>query len=176
MMLELGWRDRLSNFHWQRGTWDQLRQRMQQELEIYFPLLRRRVEFLHLPKTDPLRSGETPLACLNRVQKAMEVASMGSRDQFLLTYDSCIITSYMARLPSTLQTKIFKHYNTFDVSLSDMEGFATLLTTSESIKSGKNRIAALTTNKKPAKKKQPKCDRCGRMGHARESCKTTVCS
>ena len=55
-----------------------------------------------------------------------------------------------------------------------MEGFATLLTTSESIKSGKNRIAALTTNKKSIKKNQPKCDRCGRMGHSKETCKTIV--
>ena len=100
----------------------------------------------------------------------MEVAGMGSRDQFLLTYDSCIITSYMACLPSTLQTEIFKRYNTFDISLSDMEGFATLLTTSESIKSGKNRITALTTNKKSIKKKQPKCGRCGRIGHSKENC------
>ena len=126
---------------------------MQQELEIYFPLLRLRVEFLSLPKTDPLQSGETPLACLNRVQKAIEVAGMDSRDQFMLTYDNLVITAYMACLPSSLQTEIFKHYNTFDISLSDMEGFATLLTTSESIKSGRNRITALTTTKKPTKKK-----------------------
>ena len=56
-----------------------------------------------------------------------------------------------------------------------MEGFATLLTTSESIKSGKNRIAALTTNKKSVKKKQPKCDCLGRIGHSKESCKTIKC-
>ena len=84
-MLEPGWRERMDSFAYAGGTWQEFKDKLKKELEIHFPVLRRRVDFMANPARDPQRSGESPIGFANRVTKMLEVAGMGTRDAFLLT-------------------------------------------------------------------------------------------
>ena len=79
LQLELGWRDRLDSFDFKLSTREMFTRRLEAELEVTYPVLRRRVEYLSINKTDPLRQGESPVACLNMVVKALTIAGMGTR-------------------------------------------------------------------------------------------------
>ena len=58
--------------------------KVSEELEVHFPVLRHRVKFLSLPRTDPLGSLESAKAYAKRIIK---VSEMGSQTRFLLAYE-----------------------------------------------------------------------------------------
>ena len=89
----------MDNFDFELASWDQFTRRLEAELEVTFPILRRRVDFLSLPKSDPLRQGESPIACLTRVVKAMQIAGVGTRQGLTLSYEDLAITTF---LPASL--------------------------------------------------------------------------
>ena len=69
------------------------------------------------PARDPQRSRESPIGYANRVAKMLEVAGLGTREAFLLTYDSFLVTSILAGLSAATQVEVYKHFQTFDIPL-----------------------------------------------------------
>ena len=143
-------------------------------------MLRCRVEYLSINKTDPLRQGESPVACLTRVVKALTIAGMGTRQGLTLSFDDMAITSFMSCIPPSMQQEIYREFKRWKISLTEMEEFARVMTTTDSLKSGKSRVAAITTTKaRPTAKKNPlkKCTKCNKIGHLEKDCRSgTMCS
>ena len=121
--------------------------RLDEELEVTYPVLRRRVEFLSLNKTDPLRQGESPVACLQRAVKALTIAGMGTRQGLTLSFEDMAITVFMSMIPPTMQTEIYREFRRWKISLAEMEAFARTMTTLDSLKAGRSKVAAITTAK-----------------------------
>merc|ERR1711942_656169 len=114
-MLEPGWRERMESFPYASGTWTEYKIRLREVLEVHFPILRRRVDYMATPARDPQRSGESPIGFATRMTKLLEVAGMGTRDEFLLTYDSFLVTSILAGLAPSTQVEVYKNFKTFDI-------------------------------------------------------------
>ena len=96
LMLEPGWRECMDSFAFSGGTWQEFKDKLKTELEIHYPVLGHCVEFMANPARDPQRSGESPIGYANRVTRMLEVEGMGMRDDFLLSYDSFLVTSILA--------------------------------------------------------------------------------
>ena len=47
----------IDGFDLELSTWEMFTTRLEAELEVTYPVLRRRVEYLSINKTDPLRQG-----------------------------------------------------------------------------------------------------------------------
>ena len=184
LMLEPGWRERMDSFAYSGGTWEEFKEKLRTELEIHYPVLCRRVEFMANPARDPQRSRESPIGYSNRVAKMLEVAGMGTRDNFLLSYDSFLVTSILAGLSAATQVEVYKHFATFDIPLRQFNDFLTLVSTADNIKGHRSKVQAVTS-KKPTAGRCQKCrshyhttancsfcdySSCNRWGHARAKC------
>ena len=110
----------MHDFNFEFSTWKDFSARLEAELEVTFPTLRRRVDFLSLPKADPLRHGEYPMACLARVQRSIHIAGVGTKKGLTLSYDALAITVFMACLPPAMQQDIYREFKRWDVTLSKM--------------------------------------------------------
>merc|ERR1711867_333592 len=135
---------------------------------------------LSLNKTDPIRQGESPVACLQRVVKALLIAGMGTRQGLTLSFNDMAITTFMSMITPAMQQEIYWEFRRWKISLSEMEAFTRIMTTTDSLKSGKSRVAAITTNRtKPAQKKNTlkKCAKCSKLGHLEKDCRSgTTCT
>ena len=167
----------MDSFDFELYTWDQFTRRLEAELKVTYPVLRRRVDFMSLPKTDPLTHGESPIACLIRVVKAMQIAGVGSRQGLTLSYEDLTITTFMSYLPPSMQQDIYREFKRWNISLAEMVEFARIMTTSDSLKIGRSKVAAITGSKPrspPKKTPVKKCSKCGKMGHLERECKSGV--
>ena len=94
------------------------------------------------------------MACLARVQKAIMIAGVGSRQGLTLSYDALCITMFMACLTRAMQQDIYREFKRWDLTLNEMEHFARIMTTSNSLKSGQHKVAAISSNKQKAASKK----------------------
>ena len=199
LMLEPGWRERMESFPYSSGTWSEYKTRLKEILEVHYPILRRRVEYMATPARDPQRGSESPIAFANRMTKLLETAGMGTRDAFLLTYDSFLVTSILAGLAPSIQVEVYKQFRSFDIPLNQLNDFLTLLSTADNIKGQRSKVQALMPKKQNSPSKGRKtqqsnrrptagtnctkcrsqfhtteqcshCDYCQRWGHSRRKC------
>ena len=84
MIVKTGWWEQLITFPWNAASWENFIAGLSEELEVHFPVLRHRVKFLSLPRTDPIGSLESAKAYAKRIIK---VSEMGSQTRFLLAYE-----------------------------------------------------------------------------------------
>ena len=58
-----------------------------------------------------------------------------------------------------------------------METFTRIMTTSNSLRMGQHKVAAITSNKQKATPKKPvlkKCVKCGKVGHLDKECRSSL--
>ena len=102
---------------------------------------------------------------------------MGSRQDLTLPYEDLAITTFMSCLPPSMQQDIYREFKRWKISLAEMEEFARIMTTSDSLKTGGSKVAAITGSKPrspPKKTPVKKCSKCGKMGHLEKECRGGV--
>ena len=177
LMLEPGWRERMESFPYAGGTWQEFRNKLKEVLEVHFPVLRRCVDYMATPARDPQRSGESPIGFAGRMTRMLEVAGMGTRDAFLLTYNSFLVTSILAGLAPSTQVEVYKNFKTFDIPLTQFNEFLTLLSTADNIKGQRSKVQAVVPKKPNTPSKvgpgnqrpqnnQAKCCKCSSRYHS----------
>ena len=156
----------MESFPYASGTWHKYKSKLK--------------EVLATPARDPQRSGESPIGFATRMTKLLEVAGMGTRDAFLLTYDSFLVTSILAGLAPSTQMEVYKNFKTFDIPLAQFNEFLTLLSTADNIKGQRSKVQAVVSKKpktptkgrptNPRDQNWPRCKKCGSGRHKTEQC------
>ena len=107
----------------------------------------------------------------------MQIAGVGTRQGLTLSYEDLAITTFMSCLPPSMQQEIYREFKRWKISLSEIEGFARIMTTSDSLKTGRSKVAAITGSKPrspPKKAAVKKCSKFGKMGHLEKECRGGV--
>ena len=103
------------------------------------------------------------MACLTRVMKAIQIAGVDDRQGLTLSYDSLCITTFMACLTPTMQQDIYREFKRWDITLAEMECFTRIMTTSDSLKNGRQKVVAITSNMQKTPPKKPAIKKCSKF-------------
>ena len=112
-------------------------------------MIKRRVAYLSMIKTDSLRSGEGLAGMYRRYLKDQKVGGMGSQEDFKLTWHSLHHTMVVASMPQAAQQELYRTFKSYDFTGNDLLEFCENYDTSQTSISSSNRKAkvhALTAN------------------------------
>ena len=116
------WQDLTDQVDWESTTFDEVIQKIKEEIFVHYPVVRRRIELFSLP--DQL-SSEGPREFWRRVVARCKERAVGSRTTGLdLTSDQFLITLYLKGLREGDRERIHQRFMSYEATFEEMEEVA----------------------------------------------------